>query len=1310
MTRGRNGKIVTFYSYKGGTGRTMALANVAWILAANGYRVLAVDWDLESPGLHRFFQPFMDPRFLASTRGVVDMINLYEWDSSKPGWDPAQIGGYAGVQQHSFSLDWDHFPEGGTLDFLSAGRQNPVYEGVLSNINWDDFYQNGDGGGGRFFDAMRADMKDRYDFALIDSRTGHSDIAGICTSHLPDVLVDCFTFSDQGIEGAARMARQLHSPRDIRVLPVPMRVDPAEKRKAETGRTVAMREFADLPSGLAEGGRRAYWHGVEVPYQAYYAYEETLATFGDAPGASGTLLSAYEALTSHITDGRVTSLPPMNPHLRAQFIARFERKPFSEADAVLLSGAGVDQVWLEWVEHVLTNGGFRVVHASAEGGADAPVLAPNPQQLKIISRAEGAEHLSGMPGVPAGEAGLRAIYTADITPWRRIPTAHSAFIAGLNATTAATRILEVVGRPAGDLDVVLAGAPRYPGDEPDLVVNLPARNARFTGREAGLRALRDQLRSGAAVVLFGTQAVALQGMGGVGKTQLALEYAHRYRAAYDVVAWLNADTEESLQGSLRDLGGRLNLQSEQSGPDYARAVVQELSRDKRRWLLILDNADEPDAVRTYLPHGPGHVLITSRNKAWGEQTQPLEVDVFTRDESIEHLVQRVVPIDRKDADLVAEQLADLPIAVAAAAAWLDETHTAVAEYLRLIQEEGPSAVLTAMTDRPIARTWDLSLTRLRQRDPAAYRLFQLCSVLDPEIPLDLVFSDQMAEYLKPHNPALSERLLRGSLVQQINRLALLRLDQRPASSGDGDRSGRILIHRVVQNVVRDRMTEEELAQARLQVHQVLAKARPEGEIDEQQHWPRFRLLWPHLDASGAVHSTDEAVRQLFIDRVRYYYVQADLATGRSRAEQVARVWERQLQDITDPQQVAVLRRQLLQLRFNLANLLRDLGDIELSRQVDEQVLDEQVSLLGPEHPHTLMTRGSYAADLRGLGRYPEALELDIETYRAWQDLYGEDNTRTLAARNNLAVSYRLMGLFREAGEHDEEAWKRRQEVNGETNLWTLGTAACLARDWRDAGDFDRSAALLKQTLDHLVNTRGPDSRSTLTTKSNYAVSLRSLGRIGEARQLHQEAYARLLELFGAGNPETVSCRFSLALTLLSAGEGEQAVAELLAIHEFWKRRLGDRHPYTLVCRNDLAIAERQLRRLGDARSWIRPTAQSLAEVLGPAHPYTLSAQMNLAICEAEPSEEGGTGPATARETLLGIAGGIRRVFGPEHPNTFRFEANLALVEEALGAEAADDRLAALRERVIIRLGDTHPIVSGLDRRRYLYRLIDPHQF
>lgn len=126
MTASRDGRIVTFYSYKGGTGRTMALANTAWILAANGKRVLAVDWDLEAPGLHRFFHPFLDPSTLGATTGVIDLITEYAWAATSPvqradDWHRD----YARIQPHAVSLTpealgWE-FPHGGTLDFVSAG-------------------------------------------------------------------------------------------------------------------------------------------------------------------------------------------------------------------------------------------------------------------------------------------------------------------------------------------------------------------------------------------------------------------------------------------------------------------------------------------------------------------------------------------------------------------------------------------------------------------------------------------------------------------------------------------------------------------------------------------------------------------------------------------------------------------------------------------------------------------------------------------------------------------------------------------------------------------------------------------------------------------------------------------------------------------------------------------------------------------------------------------------------------------------------------------------------------------------------------
>ncbi|WP_238008258.1 FxSxx-COOH system tetratricopeptide repeat protein [Dactylosporangium sp. AC04546] len=1292
MTRNPDGQVVTFYSYKGGTGRTMALANVAWILASNGKRVLAVDWDLESPGLFRFFNPFIDPGVLTSTRGVIDMIREYEWATTKD--DSAEIlERHASVRRHAFSLDWA-FPDGGTLDYLSAGQQNSDYAGTLAEVNWDDFYQHQRGG--QYFDALRADMKRHYDYTLIDSRTGHSDVAAICTSHLPDVLVDCFTFSEQGIDGAVQMTRKLRSKRPIRILPVPMRVDPAEKRKADAGRSESMRRFDGLPLGMSESERQAYWNGVQVPYQAFYAYEETLATFADAPGLSGSLLNAYETITRYVTNGTVRSMPHLDGSIRTQITARFERRPLTEDNVVVVSYAEVDQVWAEWVEQVLTAGGLQAVLRPDSSGAEPahrPRAVPADAQLLILVSKSNVEREQD---AALSARNPLALYIADVAPLRRIPAANSAFITGLNATAAATRILDLTGRPITDLDALLAGAPRYPGRDPDIM-SLPARNARFTGRSEALSELRTQLRSGTAVVLFGAQSVALQGMGGVGKTQLALEYAYRYGPAYDVVFWLSADSTENLDTSLRDLGNLLNL--ELSGRDSTRAVLQELSRDRRRWLLIYDNAEEPRLLQNYLPHGPGHVLITSRSTSWGEQAQPLLVDVFKRQESTDHLLQRVATITKEEAGRVAEQLADLPIAIAAAAAWLDETGTSVEGYLEQLQAGGPSAI--SGPDAAIARTWDLSLNRLKEQNEAAYRLFQLCSVLAPEIALELIYSDKMAEFLRPYNAAVSDRTYRGSLVQQINRLALLRIDQRR----EGTRGGQVLIHRLVQTVVRDRMSGGDLAEARRQVHEVMAAARPEGEVDEQKDWPRYRILWPHLDVSDAVHSDNAAVRQLLIDRVRYQWLQGELDAGRDRAERTIAAWTEQLPTTGDPARERSLREQLLHLQFNLANLLRDLGEFEQAGEVDRRVLAEQTVLLGETHPHTLMTAGGLAADLRSLGRYAEALDLDTRTHHAWHSFYGEATPRTLAALNNLAVDHRLLGQFRKAYDLDEQVLNQRRDVLGETNLYTLASAACLARDVRDAGDYAKSVGQLEKTLAEYVATRGPDTRATLTTQSNYAVSLRSAGALDKALELHEDAYTKLNELLGPDNPETLSCRLSRALSLQAKRRNDEAAAELLQLKGIYEAKVGATHPYTLVCMNDLAVAERSRENFEAGLDWVRRAAAGLEERLGPEHPYTLSAQMNLAICLADTGDtEGG------RVLLEEIADVLKHVFGPDHPNAIRCEVNIALMARHLGDENAEVRLAALRERLVDRVGERHPAVSALQRRRYLYRIIDPHQF
>src|SRR5262249_2447907 len=159
--------------------------------------------------------------------------------------------------------------------------------------------------------------------------------------------------------------------------------------------------------------------------------------------------------------------------------------------------------------------------------------------------------------------------------------------------------------------------------------------------------------------------------------------------------------------------------------------------------------------------------------------------------------------------------------------------------------------------------------------------------------------------------------------------------------------------------------------------------------------------------SQAVASLDESVRQLVIDRVQYLWRRSDLERGRTTGREIEQAWEAMLAAGPEPRLAESLRRQLLLLRYNLANILRDQASWAEARAVGEVVGGERRGLLGVGHPRTLMTAGSLAADLRATGGYRAALEMDKVTCRSWTERYDEGNVWRLAGANNLAVSCRV---------------------------------------------------------------------------------------------------------------------------------------------------------------------------------------------------------------------------------------------------------------------------------------------------------------
>ncbi|HKQ74049.1 MAG TPA: tetratricopeptide repeat protein [Blastocatellia bacterium] len=346
------GNIITFYSYKGGTGRSMAVANVAWILASGGKRVLTVDWDLEAPGLHRYYAPFLGDKDLTGSDGLIDLLIEFR-DATATGHADDDVAGddkwhdsYADIAAYVVSLDWE-FPRGGTLDLLPAGRQGASYSARVNSFDWEEFYERR--GGGVFLEAVKEKMRADYDYVLIDSRTGVSDTSGICTVQMPDAVVVCFTLNNQGIKGSAAVAhsiyeQRLRKGRDIAIFPVPMRVEPFEKIKLDLRREYSKKMFELFPSHLPPQSRAQFQEDVQVKYLPYYAYEEILATFGNRPGESEStsLLAPAEHLTYYLTDflpGKPISRMEVSEQLLARrqaILAVFEGKQVAVDPAQLL--------------------------------------------------------------------------------------------------------------------------------------------------------------------------------------------------------------------------------------------------------------------------------------------------------------------------------------------------------------------------------------------------------------------------------------------------------------------------------------------------------------------------------------------------------------------------------------------------------------------------------------------------------------------------------------------------------------------------------------------------------------------------------------------------------------------------------------------------------------------------------------------------------------------------------------------------------------------------------------------------------------
>lgn len=525
------------------------------------------------------------------------------------------------------------------------------------------------------------------------------------------------------------------------------------------------------------------------------------------------------------------------------------------AAGLFISYTGADRAWGEWIAWQLEAARYATVIQSWDFDPGQNFVArmdeavdTSRHTIAVLSDAYRRSRYCEAEWSAAFVRGTLLLVRVEACPLPRLLANLSVIdLVGLDEETAKTTLVDGVRRARGERGKPHAEPPYppedgraqserppFPGQQPEIW-SVPPRNLNFTGRDALIERLRAALadESAAAVV----QAGALHGLGGVGKTALAVEYAHRYASHYDLVWWVAAEQSVAIESGLAELARKLGVAACQSQEEMIDALRDQL-RKRGRWLVVFDNAEEYKTLKPFWPLASGgHVLITSRNHVWGGPIEPVAVEVLDRTEAVALLTKRTGSTDEQAADALAEELGDLPLALEQAASYIDETGMSLAEYLGLFRLRRNELLTRGQpTDYQgtVDTTWLLAFDRVAQASPAANQLLHLCAFLAPDnILLDLLSADP--DLL----PAELEQAVHDELGLHDATAVLYRY-----SLASRDHTG-LRVHRLVQAVLTARLSADQRKAWARRVVGLLRAALP-TDPSQPESWPIWAKLLPHV--------------------------------------------------------------------------------------------------------------------------------------------------------------------------------------------------------------------------------------------------------------------------------------------------------------------------------------------------------------------------------------------------------------------------------------------------------------------------------
>ncbi len=785
----------------------------------------------------------------------------------------------------------------------------------------------------------------------------------------------------------------------------------------------------------------------------------------------------------------------------------------------------------------------------------------------------------------------------------------------------------------------------FSSDAPGLPVwNVPyGRNSFFTGREEVLERLRAALTAHTHPIAI-TQPQAISGLGGIGKTQLAIEYAYRYRADYAAVLWIRAESVDLLISDFLTISMLLGLpeHNEQDQSKIVNAVLRWLDIHTG-WLLILDNADHLETARAFIPTaGHGHVLLTTRAFSTGTIAGRVELETMTMEEGMRFLLRRIKSAWTNTAlegisesvwsltRAIVEAMDGLPLALDQAGAYIEETRSSLRDYLKLYRERRQRLLRLRGQDaaghsEPVATTWSLSLEKIKQANPAAAELLCLLALLHPDSIPEAMIAAAAAELGPVLQPVVEEELDFNETIGELHKYSMIKRDPEKKI---------LVIHRLVQAVIWDDMGSETQRQWAERAVRSISRVFPDVEFAT---WDACQQCLPH--AQVCVTLIDQWQME-FLEAVRLLHRMGEYLQARAQYAEGEPIYQKAL------------------------------------------ALHER--LLGPDHPEIAQTLSGLASFHYEQGKYEQAEPLYQRALALSEQVQGTSQVEVGNILSELALLYDAQGKY----EQGEPLYRRAllifEQALGQKHSFVATSLNGLALLYRNQGKYEQSEPLYQRALLIREQVLGQEHPDVATTLNGLAQLYRDQGKHELAEPLYERALLIRGRVLGQEHPNVAIVLNNLAELYLN--QGKYALAEPLlqrALHIF-ERESNYMVAYPL---NNLAELYQNQGAYEQAEPLYQRVLRIFKQVLGPEHPllaYPLNGLANIYRDQ---------GKYEQAEPLYQHALAIRkRQPGDKHLETAESLHDFArFLEVRMQPEEA---LALYRQALIIReqqLGLQHPL-------------------